>query len=82
MKQRVLNLLICIDQLVFCLLTLGSSDPDETMSSAAYRLERARRWPGIIFRPLIDKLFWFDPMHCRTSFESEIYGRQRQKGNA
>ena len=77
MKQRIMNILIAFDQLVFALITLGSSAPDETMSAAAYRLEQQARWPGRIFRPLIDTLFWFDPLHCRVAYEAEIYGRQQ-----
>lgn len=82
MKQRILNILIALDQLVFALITLGSSAPDETMSAAAYRLEQQGRWHGRVFRPLIDALFFFDPLHCRKAYESEIYDRQRPKGNA
>jgi len=77
MKQRVINLLICIDQLLFCVITLGSSAPDETISAGAYRLELAGRWPGKVFRPLIDKLMFFDPDHCRKAYRAEINGFQR-----
>lgn len=72
MKRRILNILIAIDQLVYVLLTLGRGDPDETMSAAAWRLEQNRHWAGRLFRPMIDTLFWFDPDHCRTSYESEL----------
>lgn len=70
-KRRALNLMISTDQFVFSLITLGRSDPDETMSSAAYRLEQEGRLQGKWFRPLIDKLFWFDPEHCKKSWEAE-----------
>jgi hypothetical protein len=72
MKQRALNLLIAIDQLIYVVITFGRGHPDETMSAAAWRLEQKGRWQGKLFRPLIDKLFWFDPDHCRTSYESEL----------
>jgi hypothetical protein len=72
MKQRILNLLIAIDQLIYVIITLGRGCPDETMSSAAWRLEQSGKIQGKIFRPLIDWLFWFDPDHCRTSYESEV----------
>jgi len=72
MKQRILNLLIAIDQLVYVIITLGGGCPDETMSSAAWRLEQKGKIQGKIFRPLIDWLFWFDPDHCKTSYESEV----------
>lgn len=72
MKRRILNLLIALDQFLYVLVTLGNGDPDETMSAAAWRLEQNRHWAGIIFRPFIDTLFWFDPEHCKTSYESEL----------
>jgi hypothetical protein len=52
MKQRILNLLIVIDQLIYVVITLGSGCPDETMSSAAWRLEQKGKIQGKIFRPL------------------------------
>jgi len=72
MKQRILNFLIAIDQLIYVVITLGSGCPDETMSSAAWRLEQKGKIQGKIFRPLIDWLFWFDKDHCKTSYESEV----------
>lgn len=72
MRGRVLNVLIAIDQLVYVLITLGSGDPDETMSAAAWRLECKGHISGLFFRPLIDALFWFDPNHCQTSHEAEL----------
>jgi len=72
MKTRILNLLIALDQMVFSIITLGNAGPDETMSAAAWRLEQNGRRAGIIFRPIIDGLFFFDKDHCRKSYESEI----------
>ena len=72
MKRRLLNLLIAVDQLLYVIITLGHGHPDETMSAAAWRLEQEGRWQGKFFRPLLDWLFWFDPMHCMKSYESEI----------
>lgn len=72
MKRRILNILIAFDQLIFVLITVGRGDPDETMSAAAWRLEQDGHIAGKLFRPLIDKLFWFDPRHCETSYESEL----------
>jgi hypothetical protein len=77
LRTRVINVLVSLDQFVFSLVTLGSSAPDESMSAAAFRLESKGRLPGRIFRPLIDALFWFDPLHCRVAYEAEIFGRQR-----
>lgn len=79
MKQRILNILICLDQLVFSILTLGSSYPDETISAAAYRLELDDKIQGKVFRPLIDLIFFFDKEHCKESYWSEIRGRQLPK---
>lgn len=72
LRQRVLNLLIAFDQFAFCVLCLGDSSPEETASSVAWQMERDRRWQGHLFRPIIDKIFWFDPDHCRTSYEAEM----------
>ena len=75
MKQRVLNLLIAIDQLVYVLITLGRGSPDETLSAAAWRTEQEGHILGRLFRPLIDFLArpW-ERDHCRKAFESERSG--------
>ena len=72
MKRRIRNVLIALDQFIYVLVTLGRGNPDETMSAAAWRLEQAGKWQGKLFRPVLDKLFWFDPDHCRTSYEAEV----------
>ena len=80
MKQRVLNLLIALDQLAYVLLTLGAGHPDETLSAAAWRVEKAGKPWGRIFRPVID--FIFLPMerdHCYRSYISEQRGAQLPK---
>lgn len=41
MKQRILNLLIALDQLAYVIVTIGEGHPDETLSAAAWRLEKA-----------------------------------------
>ena len=75
MKQRILNLLIAIDQLAWVLLTLGKGKPDETISAAAYRMEQQGRLAGKVLRPVIDLLFRpLERDHCRLSFESEVRG--------
>ena len=79
MKRRALNLLIALDQFVFCLLTLGHSYPDETISAWAWRAESAGKWQGKLLRPLIDAIFWFDPDHCMSSFISEVRRSQLPK---
>lgn len=73
MNQRLLNLLIAIDQLAYVLITLGKGYPDETISSAAYRLEQKGNKSGIILRPLIDFLFsGIEKEHCKLSFYAEV----------
>ena len=77
MKQRILNALIALDQLVYVLLTLGEGSPDETLSAAAWRTEQAGKLGGRIFRPFIDLLFRpFEREHCRKAYEAERLGRQ------
>lgn len=46
LKQRLLNVAIAVDQLVYVLVTLGSGKPDETLSSAAWRTEQKGRLLG------------------------------------
>ena len=65
------KVLVALDQLVNALL---AGWPDETMSSRVWRWEQdgVRAWP----RRLIDRLFFWDPGHCRESYRSEREGRQ------
>lgn len=77
MKQRILHLLIAIDQLAWVLVTLGKGHPDETISAAAWRMEQQGKIAGKLLRPLIDLLFRpLERDHCRRSFESELRGSQ------
>lgn len=76
-RQRILHLLIALDQLAWVVLTLGRGHPDETISAAAWRMEQQGKWAGRILRPLLDSLFRpLERDHCRLSFESELHGRQ------
>jgi hypothetical protein len=76
-KQRLLNLLIAVDQLLWVTLTFGEGMPDETISAALYRMEREGRLSGKLLRPLVDALFSpFERDHCKLSFESELRGTQ------
>ena len=75
MKQRILNLLIALDQLAWVIVTLGKGKPDETISAAAYRMEQQGKLAGKVLRPVIDLLFRpLERDHCRLSFESEVRG--------
>lgn len=74
LKQRILNLLIALDQFLFCCLCLGNSAPNETASAAAWRLEQTGQWGGRFFRPIIDTLFWFSDQHCKSAYEALMAG--------
>lgn len=75
MKQRILNVLIALDQFLFCFATLGHSSPDETLSAAAWRWEQAGKLRGRVLCPLIDALFLpFERDHCETAYLSELRG--------
>ena len=75
MKQRILNLLIAIDQLAWVIVTLGKGSPDETISAAMWRMEQEGKLAGRLFRPVIDAIFYpLERDHCRLSFESEVRG--------
>jgi hypothetical protein len=72
MWRRIFNLLIALDQLAYVVITLGHGSPDETISSAAWRLEQDGRIIGKLARPFIDALFWVaERDHCRKAYESE-----------
>jgi hypothetical protein len=68
--RRVKNFAICLDQLLYSIITLGNGDPDETCSSAAWRMEVDGRFFGF-FRPVIDAIFFWDKNHCYESYKSE-----------
>ena len=73
-----LRLALSIDQLLNVLICNG--EPDETMSSAAYRMERDGRFWGFM-RPVIDTLArpW-QKDHCKHAYESELLRLQYGKG--
>ena len=77
MKQRILNILIAIDQLLWVLLTLGKGYPDETISAALWRMEQQGKIAGRVFRPLVDLLFRpIERDHCRNAWLSEVQRSQ------
>lgn len=62
------QILIAVDQFAN---TLLSGYADETLSSRAHRMrEKGHRYWGWT-AGAIDLLFFFDPDHCRVSYESE-----------
>lgn len=75
MKQRILNILIALDQLAWVVVTLGKGSPDETISAALWRMEQQGKLAGRVLRPRIDALFRpLERDHCRKSFEAEQRG--------
>lgn len=72
MQQRLFTILIAMDVFVFALLTLGASKRNETISAAAWELERDGKRQGKFFRPIID--FLLRPLgtnHCLRAWEIE-----------
>lgn len=77
MKQRILNILIAIDQLAWVVLTLGKGHPDETISAALWRMEQQGKLAGKLLRPFVDLLFRpIETDHCYKAWLSEIKGKQ------
>jgi hypothetical protein len=77
MKQRLLNVLIAIDQLAWVILTLGKGYPDETISAAAWRMKQQGKLAGRVLRPLIDLLFRpIEKDHCYKAWLSEVQRSQ------
>jgi hypothetical protein len=77
MKQRILNILIAIDQLAWVVLTLGKGHPDETISAALWRMEQQGKIAGRVFRPMVDLLFRpIEKDHCYKAWLSEIQRSQ------
>lgn len=71
MRIWALNVAIAIDQLANAVLR---GDPDETLSSRAYRMHmKGQPYWGWLANA-IDWVFFWDEDHCRKAFESE---RQR-----
>ena len=70
----ILRALIAFDQLLNVIVCNG--EPDETMSSVAYRMERDGHFWGFM-RPVIDLLFsrW-GAGHCASAYESELLDLQ------
>ena len=76
MKKRLINFLIALDQLLYVIITLGRGNPDETISSAAWRLEHRGHPFGVFFRPVIDFLAApFERNHCYKAYMSEHKSR-------
>lgn len=68
-----LAVLIALHQLANALL-LGA--PDETLSSRAHRAWRDGKWFGVVFRPAINLLFFWQVDHCADAYLAEVQRRQ------
>lgn len=78
MRFLVLQLVISIDQLFNVLL---GGYADETLSSRAWRAYYDKKPFGLVFKPVIDTIFFFDKDHCFKSFLSERLDRQQPPEN-
>ena len=66
MKPR--QVAVALDQFANALL---GGYADETLSSRAYRCQdQKRRWA--IARKVIDKIFFWQPHHCKSAYLSEV----------
>ena len=66
----ILNILIAVDQLINAML---GGNPDETISSRVYYLEKNGKITGRIFRPVIDFIFRpFSKHHCLDAAAQEL----------
>ena len=63
----ILNVLVAIDRVVNAALR---GDPDETLSSVAYRNARDGS-PWGFWRKVIDGLFFWQPEHCKTAYDHD-----------
>jgi hypothetical protein len=76
-KRRLFNFMIAVDQLVWNIITIGHSSPDETVSAGCWRMEQEGKWQGKLFRPIIDLVFYkIEKEHCRKAYLSEVMRTQ------
>lgn len=64
--MRAYEIAIAVDQLVNAVL---GGYADETMSARSWRLRAVRPYSWL--RPAIDRLFFWQPNHCESAYESE-----------
>lgn len=78
LKFYILQNFISIDQGLNSLL---GGYADETLSSRAWRAYYDKKPFGLVFKPVIDTIFFFDKDHCFNSFLSERLDRQQPPEN-
>lgn len=74
--MAIYQTLIALDQFIN---TLFGGTADETLSARSFRLGTIRQnkiW--YVFQIVIDKIFFWQPNHCKTSFINEY----KRKGSA
>lgn len=74
LKQYIINLLVAFDQFIN---VLFSGQPDETISSRAWRCKDANSFWKVM-RKFIDLLFFFQPQHCFKAYLAELNRKQIQ----
>ena len=74
LKQYIINLLVAFDQFIN---VLFSGQPDETVSSRAWRCKDVSSYWGFM-RKFIDLLFFFQPQHCFKAYLAELNRKQIQ----
>lgn len=67
--MKIKQVLIAIDQLINTLLFSGYAD--ETISSHAWRVSLKGGRLKTLWGRIVDGLMFFDPNHCKESYESE-----------
>lgn len=72
LKQYIINILIAFDQFINVLF-LGQ--PDETISSRAWRCKDANSFWKLM-QKFIDKVFFWQKDHCYMSYLSELERKQ------
>lgn len=65
--SRLREVAVAIDQL--CNAILGGYSC-ETVSARCWRLRNFR--PYSVLRPLIDAIFFWQPSHCRASYDAQV----------
>ena len=72
LRRVPLQVAIALDQLCNA---LAGGWADETFSARCWRLRNnGKGWA--LARAFVDAVFFFDPEHCKESYESERTGRQ------
>ena len=74
LKQYIINLLVAFDQFIN---VLFSGQPDETISSRAWRCKDASSFWRFM-RKFIDLLFFFQQQHCFKAYLAELNRKQIQ----